>query len=41
MGDATEVCAVNTMYRKTTEKQATYMTPQGDKKQLDVSWRRS
>ena len=36
MGDATQVCAVNTMYRKTTEKQATYMTPKGDMKQLDV-----
>ena len=36
MGDATEVCAVNTMYRKTTEKQAMYMTPKGDMKQLGV-----
>ena len=36
MGDATEVCAVNTMYRKTFEKQATHMTPKGDMKQLDV-----
>ena len=36
MGDATEVCAVNTMYRKTSEKQATYMTPKGDMKQLGV-----
>ena len=36
MGDATEVCEVNTMYRKKTEKQATYMTPKGDMKQLDV-----
>ena len=36
MGDATEVCAVDTMYRKTIEKRATYMTPKGDMKQLNV-----
>ena len=36
MGDAIEVCAVNTMYRKTTEKKATYITPKGDMKQLGV-----
>ena len=26
MGDATQVCAVDTMYRKTIEKQATYIS---------------
>ena len=36
MGDATEVCAVNTRYTKTTEEQATYKTPKGDMKQLGV-----
>ena len=36
MGDATEVCAVDTMYRKTTEKQAAYITPKGDMQQLGV-----
>ena len=29
------LCAVNTMYRKTLEKQATYRTPNGARKQLD------
>ena len=31
-----KLCAVNTMHSKTPEKQATYRTPKGDMKQLDV-----
>ena len=30
-----KLCAVNAMYRKTLEKQATYRTPNGAMKQLD------
>ena len=36
MGDATEVCAVNTMYRTNDRETSNVHFPKGDMKQLEV-----